>query len=74
MGVKDISTYIYIYMCVCMCVCVYIYLVFFFFFKYLVQVRNVFLPDYSLVLSLLKPRDVRVFWNQKNPVQTKEAP
>ena len=66
MGVKDISTYIYIYVCV--------YLFSFFFFKYLVQVRNVFLPDYSLVLFLLKSRDVRVFWNQKNLVQTEEAP
>ena len=56
----------------CVCVCVYIYLVFFF--KYLVQVRNVFLPDYSLVLFLLKPKDVRVFWNKKNLVQTEETP
>ena len=70
MEVKDIYTFIYIFVCVCVCV----YLFSFFFFKYLVQVRNVFLPDYSLVLSLFKPRDVRVFWNQKNPVQTEEAP
>ena len=39
----------------------------------LVQVRHVFLSDYPLVLFLLKPRDVGVFWNQKNPVQTSEA-
>ena len=31
----------------------------------LVQVRNVFLSDYPLVFSLLKPRGVGVFWNQK---------
>ena len=31
----------------------------------LVQVKHVFLPDYPLVLSLLKSRDVGVFWNQK---------
>ena len=29
----------------------------------LVQVRHVFLLDYHLVLSLLKPRGVGVFWN-----------
>ena len=40
----------------------------------LVQVRHVFLPDYHLILSLLKPRSVGVFWNQKNPVQTGETP
>ena len=40
----------------------------------LVQVRLVFLPDYPLVLFLLKPRDVRVFWNKKNPVQTGATP
>ena len=39
----------------------------------LVQVRHVFLSDYPLVLFLLKPRDIRVFWNQKNSVQTSEA-
>ena len=39
----------------------------------LVQVRHVFLSDYPLVLFLLKPRDVGVFWNQKNPIQTSEA-
>ena len=32
----------------------------------LVQVRYVFLSDYHLVLSLLKPRGVGIFWNQKN--------
>ena len=53
-----------------MCVCVCVYLFSFFFFKYLVQVRNVFLPDYSLVLSLLKPKGVGIFWGKKNPVQT----
>ena len=31
----------------------------------LVQVRHAFLPDYHLVLSLLKLRGVWVFWNQK---------
>ena len=31
----------------------------------LAQVKHVFLPDYSLVLSLLKSRDVGIFWNQK---------
>ena len=40
----------------------------------LVQVRHVFLPDYPLILSLLKPRGVGVFWNQKNPVQIEETP
>ena len=40
----------------------------------LVQVRHVFLPDYPLVLFLPKPRDVGVFWNKKNPVQTGAAP
>ena len=42
----------------------------------LVQVRHVFLPNYHLVLSLIKPRGVGVFWNQKkkNPIQTGEAP
>ena len=38
----------------------------------LVQVKHVFLPDYPLVLSLLKPRGVGVFWNQKN-VQSKQG-
>ena len=39
------------------------------------QVRHVFLPDYPLVLSLLKSRGVGVFWNKKkkNPVQTGEV-
>ena len=40
----------------------------------LVQVRHVFLPDYPLILSLLKPRDVGAFWNQKTPFQIEEAP
>ena len=31
----------------------------------LAQVKHVFLSDYHLVLSLLKSRDVGVFWNQK---------
>ena len=31
----------------------------------LVQVRHVFLPNYHLVLSLIKPRGVGVFWNKK---------
>ena len=39
----------------------------------LVQVRHIFLLDYHLVLSLLKPRGVGVFWEKKNPVQTWEA-
>ena len=28
-----------------------------------VQVKHIFLPDYLLVLSLLKPSNVGVFWN-----------
>ena len=36
----------------------------------LVQVRYVFLPDHPLVLSLLKPRDVGVFWNNHLWLQT----
>ena len=40
----------------------------------LVQVRYVFLPDYPLVLFISKLRDVGVFWNKKNPVQTGAAP
>ena len=40
----------------------------------LVRVRVVFLPDYSLVLSLLKHRDVRVFFNKKWGIQTGEIP
>ena len=40
----------------------------------LVQVRHVFLPNYPLVLSVLKSRGVGVFWNNKNLVQTGEAP
>ena len=43
----------------------------------LVQVRHVFLLDYPVVLSQLKLRGVRAFWNKKkkkNLVQTREAP
>ena len=41
----------------------------------LVQDRQVFLLDYRLVLSLLKPRSVWVFWKKKkNSVQIGEAP
>ena len=40
----------------------------------LVEVRYVFLPDYPLILFLLEPRGVGVFWNKKNPIQTGEAP
>ena len=42
----------------------------------LAQVKHVFLSDYHLVLSLLKSRDVGIFWNQKkkNLVQIVEAP
>ena len=29
------------------------------------QVRHIFLPNYSLVLSLLKPKGVGVFWKKK---------
>ena len=32
----------------------------------LIGVRIVFLPDCHLILSLLKDRDVRIFFNQKN--------
>ena len=35
----------------------------------LVQVKYVFLSNYLLILSLLKPTGVRVFWNKKNSVQ-----
>ena len=31
----------------------------------LVQVRYIFLPNYPLILSLLKLRSVGVFWNKK---------
>ena len=43
----------------------------------LVQVKHVFLPDYPLILSLLKPKGVGVYWNKKKkkkPVQTGKAP
>ena len=39
----------------------------------LVQVRHVFLPDYPLVLSLLKSRGVGVFWNQKKKKKKKSG-
>ena len=39
----------------------------------LVQVKYVFLSNYLLILSLLKPRGVRVFWNKKNSVQIEET-
>ena len=40
----------------------------------LVQVRLVFLPDYPLVLYLLKPRDVGVFWNKKKSCPNRKSP
>ena len=42
----------------------------------LVQIRLVFLPDHHLVLYLLKPKDVGVFWNikKKNLIQIGKAP
>ena len=30
-----------------------------------VQVRYIFLQDYPLILSLLKPRSVGIFWSKK---------
>ena len=41
----------------------------------LVEVRHIFLLDYPLILSLLEPKGVGVFWNKKkkNLVQTGEA-
>ena len=39
----------------------------------LVQVRNVFLPYYPLVLSILKPRGVGVFWNKKKSSPNRES-
>ena len=38
------------------------------------ELKDIVLPNYPLVLSLLKHRDVWVFWNKKNPVQTSAAP
>ena len=40
----------------------------------LLGVSIVFLPNCPLILPLLKHRDVWVFLNQKNPVQTGAAP
>ena len=40
----------------------------------LVGVRIVFLPDYPLVLSLLKHKGVRVFLNEKNEDLKQEKP
>ena len=41
----------------------------------LVGVKDVFLLGSPLILSLLKPRDVEVFWNKKKClVQTGEVP
>ena len=37
----------------------------------LVQVKHVFVPDYHLVLSLLKPKGVGVFWEKKTLVMCK---
>ena len=39
----------------------------------LVQVKHIFLSDYPLLLSLLKPRGVGVFWEKKNLVQPGKA-
>ena len=41
------------------------------------ELKDIVLPNYPLVLSLLKHRNVWVFWNQKkkkNPVQIGAAP
>ena len=38
------------------------------------HLKEIVLPNYPLVLSLLKYRNVWVFWNKKNPVQTGAAP
>ena len=40
----------------------------------LVQVKQVFLPDCPLVLSLLERGDIGVFWNQKNVQSKQEKP
>ena len=40
----------------------------------LVGIRIVFLPDYSLILSLLKYRGVRVFLKKKNEKSKQEKP
>ena len=39
----------------------------------LVQVRHVFLLNYPLVLSLLIPRKIWVFWNKKNSNPNRES-
>ena len=38
------------------------------------ELKDIVLPNYPLVLSLLKHRDVWVFWNKKNSVQTSATP
>ena len=38
------------------------------------EVRIVFLPDYPLILFLLKHKGVRVFLNQKNEESKQEKP
>ena len=40
----------------------------------LVQVRNVFLSDYPLILFLLEARSVGVFWNNKKSGSNRECP
>ena len=40
----------------------------------LVQVRHVFLPDYHLVLSLLKPRVLGYFGTKKKSSSNRENP
>ena len=40
----------------------------------LVEVRNVFLSDYFLILSLLEVRSVGVFWNNKKPGPNWKSP
>ena len=40
----------------------------------LVQVRHVFLLYYPLVLSLLKPRGVGIFWNKKESGPNRGSP
>ena len=37
-------------------------------------IKEIVLPNYPFILSLLKYRNVWVFWNKKNPVQTGAAP
>jgi len=40
------------------------------------ELKDIVLPNYPLVLFLLKPKDVWVFWNKKkkNQVQTGKTP